>query len=343
MTMPLLIQENISLKQFNTFAINAKAKYFTAIQSLDDVNSLNFNNNFDSLPWFILGGGSNVLFTADFPGLVIKNDIKGIKVISEDNDNVWIQVGAGENWHEFVMYCVERGYGGIENLSLIPGTVGAAPIQNIGAYGVELRDTFHQLEAFDLSEATTRTFTNQECQFGYRDSIFKSDYKNKLAILSVTFKLNKKPIFNLSYGNLKETLDQMQVNDLSLKAVSDAVVRIRQSKLPDPKILGNAGSFFKNPVIPFAQFIELQKTYSQIPSFSMPNSDEVKISAAWLIEQCGWKGKRFGDIGVYDKQALILVNHGGGSGAAIQELAHKIQRSILETFGIELTPEVNFV
>lgn len=338
-----IIQENINLKSLNTFGIDAKTRYFASIQNINELKELLSHSLYKNSHKLILGGGSNILFTSDFPGLVIKNDIKKIQILSEDDMYIWIEVGAGENWHEFVTYCVANGYAGIENLSLIPGTVGAAPIQNIGAYGVELCDVFSELKAFDLKSGNVITFLKEECGFGYRDSVFKNNYKNKFMILSVTLRLNKVPIFHTQYGNIQETLEKMQIEQLNIKAISDAVIKIRRSKLPDPKELGNAGSFFKNPIISMLHFVELKKKFPNIPSFPISEEQKVKIPAGWLIEQCGWKGKRFGDIGVYDKQALIMVNFGNGSGADIQHLAHKIQLSVKKQFEIELSPEVNLI
>ncbi len=338
-----IFQEHASLKHLNTFGIEAKARYFAAVKDVDQFSTLLSEPLFQQLPKFILGGGSNILLTQDFAGLVIKNDIKGIRLLSEDDQHIWLEVGAGENWHEFVMYCVAQGYAGIENLSLIPGTVGAAPIQNIGAYGVELRDVFIELNALNLQTRKTQIFTNEECQFAYRDSIFKNTHKNKYAILSVTLRLNKKPTFHVNYGNIQEMLEKMGIKEFSIKAVSDAVIAIRRSKLPDPKELGNAGSFFKNPIIQMTHFSELQKRFPQAPSFSTENPEAIKVPAGWLIEQCGWKGKRFGDIGVYEKQALIIVNFGNARGKDIQDLAQKIQSSVQHEFGIDLIPEVNFI
>jgi len=343
MTKPLQIQQHASLKPFNTFGIEVKAHYFAPIESIDHLSELLAQKTFHGMPKFILGDGSNILFTKDYEGLVIKNAIKGIQPLSEDDDHIWIQVGAGENWHDFVMYCVEKGYGGVENLSLIPGTVGAAPIQNIGAYGAELSDTFHQLIAANLSDGSIRLFSQEECQLGYRDSVFKNQYKNQYVILAVTFRLNKKPKFRVDYGNLKETLQQMQVKELSIKAISDAVIQIRRSKLPDPKELGNAGSFFKNPLTTSSHLNELRKQYPDMPHFPTQHEDSVKIPAAWLIEQCGWKGKRQGNVGIHDKQALILVNYGAGNSAEIQKLAHEIQQTVYDKFQIKLTPEVNLI
>lgn len=336
------IQENITLKNLNTFGVDAKASYFVKAQNKQDLIQLLSLKEFQHLPKFVLGEGSNILFTQDYPGLVIKVAMKGIQLEQEDDNYVWIQVGAGENWHDFVIYCVKHGYAGIENLSLIPGTVGAAPIQNIGAYGAELKDVFIELTALNLQEGSIRIFKKEDCQFGYRDSIFKHAYKNQFIILSVVLRLSKKPNFNISYGNLKETLELMQIKDLNIKAISDAVIRIRCSKLPDPKKIGNAGSFFKNPIISYADFLKVKKSYPDIPHFNN-SKDTIKLNAAWLIEQCGWKGKRFGNIGVYEKQALILVNYANGTAAEIQELANKIQQSVAKKFGVSLSPEVIYV
>lgn len=337
------IQQNASIKHLNAFGIEAKADHFAVIENTQQLIELLSIQNTHNLPKLILGEGSNILFTKNYAGLVIKNGIKGIQHLDEDNDHYWIKAGAGENWHEFVLYCIQRGYGGLENLSLIPGSVGAAPIQNIGAYGVELKDFLFQLEALNLQTGSIRTFTNAECQFGYRDSTFKNLHKDQYVILNVVFRLNKNPKFHIDYGNLKETLQSMHTGQLNIKAISDAVIHIRRSKLPDPKKLGNAGSFFKNPVIPYTQFQELQTVFSQIPHFLTDNQDLIKLSAAWLIEQCGWKGKRLGNVGVYEKQALILVNYGNGSGLEILELAKEIQSSVKSKFGIALEPEVNLV
>lgn len=337
------IQKNACLKPFNTFGIDAKARYFAAVHTPEELHSILSDKTFAHMPKLVLGDGSNILFTRNYDGLVIKNAIKNIQPVLEDENHVWLKIGGGENWHDFVMYCIQQGYGGIENLSLIPGTVGAAPIQNIGAYGVELCDVFSTLEAMNLQDGSLQTFTHQECQFGYRDSVFKSLYKNQFAILSVVLKLDKKPKFRIEYGNIQETLDAMQIKDLSIKAISDAIIHIRRSKLPDPKELGNAGSFFKNPLISASDFTELKKLFPSIPSFPVENSHSIKIPAAWLIEQCGFKGKRFGDAGVHEKQALILVNYNASNGTAILELAQQIQKSVQEKFSVKLTPEVNLI
>lgn len=343
MQIKLPIQENFTLKNLNTFGVEAKARHFINVQKQEDLQQLLYLEDYRSVSKFILGEGSNTLFTRDYPGLVIKMAIKGIKIIDEDKIHIWIEAGGGENWHDFVMYCVNQDYAGIENLSLIPGTVGAAPIQNIGAYGVELSDVFFQLTAINIQTGSIHTFSNEACHFSYRDSIFKNALKDQYIILSVILRLNKVSNFNIHYGNLKDQLENMQMGELSIKTISDAVMCLRRSKLPDPKKIGNAGSFFKNPIISHNDFVKLQKTYPQIPHFLTDNENTIKISAAWLIEQCGWKGKRFGDIGVYEKQALILVNYAKGSAAEIQNLAEKIQQSVYQQFGIFLNPEVVFV
>jgi UDP-N-acetylmuramate dehydrogenase len=335
----LPIQENVSLKLLNTFGIEAKANYFVLIQNIKELEELLSNTTFHNIPKLILGDGSNILFTKNYEGLVIKNAIKGISLLNEDDNYVWIQVGAGENWHEFVMYCIQHGYGGAENLSLIPGTVGAAPIQNIGAYGVELKDIFFQLEAINLEDGSIRIFTNKECQFGYRDSIFKNSLKQQFVISSVVFRLHKSPKLNTEYSVLKDALQHMPLEKINIKAISDAIIDIRRNKLPNPKILGNAGSFFKNPTITHHHFMKIQKKYPTIPHF-IQSDDSIKINAAWLIEQCGWKGKRLGNVGTYEKQALVLVNYGKGKGTEVLELATQIQKSVLHQFEILLESEV---
>lgn len=341
----MIVQENVSLKPYNTFHIDARAKLFAEINSVDVLRQILKHPQYAQMPKLILGGGSNLLFTQDFDGLVLKINILGIEVIREDEENTWIKAGAGVNWHELVMHCITLGYGGIENLSLIPGTVGAAPMQNIGAYGVEIKDTFDSLEALHIQTGEMRIFHNQECQFGYRESIFKTSLKGQYIITSVMLKLSKYPVVNISYGAIEETLAQMQSGNNKapgIKEVSEAVINIRQSKLPDPKVIGNAGSFFKNPVISFCQYEQLKQEYEKIPAYELPDHT-VKIPAGWLIEKAGWKGKRVGPVGVHDKQALVLVNYGGGNGENIKALALQIQDSVHEKFGIELIPEVNII
>jgi UDP-N-acetylmuramate dehydrogenase len=339
--MQLNIEENKDLKPYNTFGIEATASYFCEIHSIEELQALFREDKFSAMPLLILGGGSNVLFTRDPEGLVVLNKIKGTAVLKEDEQEVLVKVGGGFSWHEFVLYTITRGWGGLENLSLIPGTTGAAPMQNIGAYGVEIKDTFLSLEAVNRTDGSLRTFKADECQFGYRSSVFKTTERDKWVIASVTFRLSKKPQFNTSYGAIQDTLNQRGISELSLQAISDAVVYIRQSKLPDPKLIGNAGSFFKNPVIEEAQFNRLKEHYPVIPSY--PQEDGIKVPAGWLIEQCGWKGYRRGQVGVHDKQALVLVNHGGAKGIELKQLSEDIQASVKEKFGIELEAEVNFI
>ena len=336
------LQQHVNLKPYNTFGISAFAEYFAEIHSVDDLLQIINNETLQNLPKLILGGGSNLLFTQDYKGLIIKNSIKGIEKIKEDQQHVFIKAYAGEVWHDLVQYAINHNYGGIENLSLIPGQVGAAPMQNIGAYGVEIESVLDSLEAIDLQNGKTRIFTKNECNFGYRESIFKKEAKGKYCIISVTLKLNKQPVFNTSYGAIQEMLQKMNVTELNIKAISDAVIHIRTSKLPDPKILGNAGSFFKNPEIAKEQFLQLQQQYLTIPYYPAAE-DKIKVPAGWLIEQCGWKGKRVGNTGSHAQQALVLVNYGNATGEEIKKLSQQIQQSVQEKFGIDLTPEVNFV
>lgn len=292
-------------------------------------------------PDCILGGGSNILFCGNVEGLTVRNNIEGKQIIRENDDTVQVRFGAGENWHECVLWAIEKGYGGIENLSLIPGTIGAAPMQNIGAYGVELKDVFVELEAVHLREKTLQTFDHAACAFAYRESVFKKELKGQFFITAVTLQLTKKNHkLNTSYGAIQTTLEKNKIKSPDIKSISDAVIHIRQSKLPDPAKLGNAGSFFKNPIISKSQFDPIKLAHPNIVSYDLPD-DFVKIPAGWLIEQCGWKGKQIGDAGTYQHQALVIVNHGEASGEDIWQLAQKIQQSVSDKFGIRLTPEVN--
>lgn len=338
----MIVQQNVSLKPYNTFGIDENAAYLAIVDTIDDLDEIFVSGRFRSQKKMILGGGSNILLTRGFTGVVAKNEIRGLHTLNETDDEVLISVGAGENWHQFVLWCVERGYGGVENLSLIPGTVGAAPMQNIGAYGVELRDVFHSLEAYEMKSGKLVNFFKEDCKFGYRSSVFKGDLKDRYVITKVLFKLSKKPSFNIEYGNLKETLDAMNVTELSLKSVSQAVINIRQSKLPDPIEIGNAGSFFKNPIIEKLHFEALEAQFPSIKCYPV-DGDNVKVPAGWLIETAGWKGFRDGDIGVHDQQALVLVNHGNGRGRDLFKLSNEIMKSIQENFGIELEREVNVI
>lgn len=336
------VEKNVSLKPYNTFGLQAKANFFATITSTSELKAMLQNDAYAHLQKLYLGGGSNVLFTQDFAGMVLLNRIKGIAVVKENEEHVWVKAGAGESWHELVMFCVTNNYAGMENLSLIPGTVGAAPMQNIGAYGVEIKDFFESLEALNLATLEVETFDAAACKFGYRESVFKHEKKGKYVIVNVTFRLDKGPTFHVEYGAIRTTLEEMGITELSIKAISDAVIKIRQSKLPNPVEIGNAGSFFKNPEIPKTQFIELKALYPEMPSYPI-NDSTVKVPAGWLIEHAGWKGKRFGEIGVHAKQALVLVNYGNGKGSDIKALAFDIQASVNLKFGIKLTPEVNFI
>lgn len=336
------IRENISLRPYNTFGIEARARYFTTFQQLDDLNEILDSPLIMHHSSLILGGGSNILLTKDFDGLVLKNEIGGIDVVKEEEEFVYVKAGAGVNWHRLVQHCVENGFAGMENLSLIPGNVGASPMQNIGAYGVEIKDIFHELEAFHLKDHSMQTFSLDACEFGYRESVFKRRYKGQFVITSVTYRLNKKPVFHTGYGAVQQELDKMGVQQLSIKAISQAVINIRSSKLPDPKEVGNAGSFFKNPVIEKAHLQNLQQDFPGIPIFPF-DEGRVKIPAGWLIEQCGWKGYRKGDAGCYPKQALVLVNYGQAKGEEIYALSEEILQSVKEKFGIELEREVNII
>jgi UDP-N-acetylmuramate dehydrogenase len=347
------IQENSSLKKYNTFGIDVAAKYFAVFSSVEELAEL---LEFTKSPTtkqqpqtLILGGGSNILFTQNFDGTVLKNELKGIELVSEDDAFVYVKAAAGENWHQFVLHCINKNWAGVENLSLIPGNVGASPMQNIGAYGVEIKDVFHSLDAFHIADKKTVSFNLAGCEFGYRESVFKRKFKNQFVITAVTYKLRKQPNFNTSYGAIEQELERMGVKELSIKAVSDAVINIRSSKLPDPAEIGNAGSFFKNPEIEQSKFEILQSSYPQIAGYALPNGN-VKLAAGWLIEQCGpdgtgvsWKGYREGDAGCHAKQALVLVNYGNADGNAVYKLSEKIVNSVQHKFGVQLEREVNII
>ncbi|HTL08999.1 MAG TPA: UDP-N-acetylmuramate dehydrogenase [Chitinophagaceae bacterium] len=334
------MQENVALRPYNSFGIAASARWFARFHDVDSLQSV--VSALPSVPQLVLGGGSNILFTGNFNGLVLKNEIEGIQVLREDDEFVYIKTGAGENWHKFVLYCIERNLGGVENLSLIPGNMGASPMQNIGAYGVEIKDVFESLEAFHLQDKTVVNFSNEECGFGYRESVFKRRYKGQFVILTVTCKLRKQPQFNTQYGAIAQELEKAGVKDLSVKAISDAVIRIRRSKLPDPAVIGNAGSFFKNPLVGAAQFAALKEQYPAIVGYP-DQQGHVKLAAGWLIEQCGWKGYRRGDAGCHALQALVLVNYGNASGQEILALSNDIVNSVQEKFKVFLEREVNIV
>ncbi|MBX6381161.1 UDP-N-acetylmuramate dehydrogenase [Thermoflavifilum aggregans] len=336
--MPL--EEHYSLKKHNTFGVEACARYFAPIRQMEELEELLIADLWKSMPTLVLGEGSNILFTRDVDGLVLKNEIKGIAVIRETADEVWLKVGGGENWHRFVMFCVGNQYAGVENLALIPGSVGASPVQNIGAYGVEVKEVIEKVVAWHLETHELLHFSNADCAFGYRDSVFKHAYQGRLMIVWVVFRLSKHPVFHTEYAALREELERMGVKTLSLKAISEAVIRIRTRKLPDPAKIGNAGSFFKNPQIPLAQYQALKQQFPDLPSFPV-HADSVKIPAAWLIEQCGWKGYREGDAGVHSQQALVLVNYGKATGKQILDLSERIRQSVHERFGVWLEREVN--
>ena len=334
------IQKNISLTALNSFGISARADWFADFSTTAELDAI--MSHASDLPILVLGGGSNILLTGNFRGIVLKNEIRGMEKIKEDEDFVYVKAGAGENWHRFVLYCIEQQWGGAENLSLIPGNTGASPMQNIGAYGVEVKEIFHELEAYHLRDKTIVRFGLADCGFGYRESVFKGIYRDQFAILTVTYKLRKQPVYNTSYGAIVEELEKAGVKELSIKAISDAVIRIRSSKLPDPAVIGNAGSFFKNPQVPAAVFQTLKNQFPAIVGYPA-NDGSVKLAAGWLIEQCGWKGYRKGDAGCHAKQALVLVNYGHANGKEIFDLSTMILQSVKEKFGVQLEREVNII
>lgn len=334
------IKEHISLKKLNTFGIDVQAAHFVEINSPDDFHALREEKVYKTGKNLVLGGGSNILFTKNYPGLVIKNNLKGIEITRQDENSVWVKVSAGENWHQFVLWCVQQNYGGLENLSLIPGCVGAAPMQNIGAYGVEIKDNCEKVFALDMENGKEIVFTNKDCHFGYRESVFKHELKNKFLITGVIFKLNKKPVFNTSYGAIEQELAAMGVKDLSIKAISDAVIRIRSSKLPDPNEKGNAGSFFKNPEVSKEKHDFLKQQFEKLVSYPLDNGN-FKLAAGWLIEQCGLKGRCVGGACVHDKQALVLVNTGNANGNEVYQLSEEVLQTVKEKFGVTLEREVN--
>jgi len=337
-----MIQENISLKPYNTFGIDAKARYFASFKSQDELSELLNSNAVKQNAQLVLGGGSNLLLTKDYDGIVLKNEIKGIELISQDEMHYYVKSNAGEAWHSFVMHCIKNNYAGVENMSLIPGCVGASPMQNIGAYGVEIKDVFHSLEATNVHDGSSKTFHLEECAFGYRESIFKRKEKGNWIITSVTFRLNKRPVLNTVYGAIEAELDKMNLDTITIKDVSQAVINIRSSKLPNPIEIGNAGSFFKNPVVSMSVYDEIKKHYNSAPCYPI-NESEVKVPAGWLIETAGWKGKNMGNYGVHTNQALVLVNYGGATGKEIYDLSTVIINDIKIKFGIELEREVNII
>ncbi|MCL4118546.1 UNVERIFIED_CONTAM: hypothetical protein GTU68_057845 [Idotea baltica] len=333
------IQQNISLQAYNTFGIDVKAKQFIAINSIVQLKQLLEQQS----DFFILGGGSNLLLTQDIEKLVVHIAFKGIAIVEDNDDHVIVKTAAGENWHQFVLWCINHNFGGLENMSLIPGNVGTAPIQNIGAYGVELKDTCTLVEALEIDSGNLKTFSNDECAFGYRNSVFKNELKGKYIITNVYFKLSKNTHkLNSSYGAIESELKKNGIENPSIKNISDAVIAIRQSKLPDPKELGNSGSFFKNPIISTSKFEKLQEKFPSAPNYKV-SATEIKVPAGWLVEQCGFKGKRIGNTGSHKNQALVLVNYGNATGKEVQELSQLIQKTVLEKFDIAIEAEVNII
>jgi UDP-N-acetylmuramate dehydrogenase len=336
------IKENVNLQAFNTFGIEAYCSFFVEINSVGDFLDLIKLRVYNSHKKLIVGGGSNLLFTRDFDGLVIKNNLKGIRVVSENENEVVVRAAAGEIWHDLVVFCVENNFGGLENLSLIPGCVGASPMQNIGAYGVEIKDTFETLEAYSLIDGEKKIFYKKDCYFGYRESVFKHAYKDQYLITSVSFKLQKNAKVNTTYGSIEAELQAMGVTLPKIKDVSNAVINIRQSKLPDPKVKGNAGSFFKNPEIADAKFLQLKKSFPDIVAYPLDNG-QYKLAAGWLIERCGLKGFELNGAAVHTKQALVIVNQNRATGQAIYDLSDYILKKVNDKFGVTLECEVNIV
>ena len=336
------IQKEISLKPYNTFGIDVKARYFVEVNTVETLIQVLKLNGYPKK--FILGGGSNLLLTEDLDALVVHLNLKGKKVIKEDSRHVYVEVYAGENWHDFVMWTLTQNYGGLENLSLIPGNTGAAPLQNIGAYGVELKDVFESCEVVNLLTLEKNTYSLDDCKFGYRDSVFKNALKNKAVVTSMIVKLSKNNhTLNTKYGAIESKLTEMGITTPGIRDVSQAVITIRQSKLPDPQVLGNSGSFFKNPVIEKSHFEILKAKHPEMPGYPTTNTFHIKVPAGWLIEQCGLKGKRFGDAGVHEKQALVLVNYGNATGKEILTLARYVQKEVEQQFQIIIEPEVNII
>ncbi|MBC7642730.1 MAG: UDP-N-acetylmuramate dehydrogenase [Flavobacterium sp.] len=335
------IQENFSLKKYNTFGIEAKAKEFVAVHSIRDLEIILIENKFKKK--FVLGGGSNMLLTQDIDALVIHINLKGKKIVDQNDDFVWIESQAGENWHELVLWTINQDFGGLENMSLIPGNVGTTPVQNIGAYGTEIKDTFVSCNAINIQNQEIKTFTNADCNFGYRESVFKNELKEQFIITSVIFKLTRRNHkINVSYGDIQKELSDKNIELPTLIDVSNAVISIRQSKLPDPKILGNSGSFFKNPILLKSDFEIIQNKFPEMKFYKISDS-EVKVPAGWLIEQAGFKGKRFGEAGIHKNQALVLVNYGNATGQEILDISTNIQQTVFERFGIKIEAEVNVI
>jgi len=336
------ILHNTSLKPYNTFGINANAKLFVSITTIEDLADLITSHTYKSENQLILGGGSNILLTSDFDGIVIKNNLKGIDIVKDDLTHCYVKVQAGEIWHQFVLHCISSNWAGVENLSLIPGNVGATPMQNIGAYGVEIKDVFESLEAINRLTGDIEVFFADDCNFGYRDSIFKKELKDEYIITSVTYRLSKTPTYNTSYGAIEQELENMGIEEVSIRAISQAVTKIRSAKLPNPTRIGNAGSFFKNPIVSAELFEKIRNEHENTPNYPAAE-DQVKLAAAWLIEKAGWKGKTYGNYGVHKNQALVLVNYGEADGQKIYDLSTEIKLSVKEKFGVDLEREVNIV
>lgn len=337
-----VIHQHVNLRPLNTFGIEAFADFYTEINSAAEFAELIREDIYRQHKKLIIGGGSNILFTADFKGLVIRNRIGGINIVSESEDEVFVKAGAGEVWHDFVMHCIGQGYAGLENLSLIPGCVGASPMQNIGAYGVEIKEVFHELEALSMETGELRIFSKEECAFGYRESIFKRACKDQYLITAVIFRLQKSPKLNTTYGAINNELQAMGISKPGIRDVSNAVINIRRSKLPDPKITGNAGSFFKNPEIPAAKMQELKEKFPDIVAYPLANG-AFKLAAGWLIEQCGLKGFELNGAAVHQAQALVLINKGGCTGADVYRLSQHVMLKVAEKFGVQLEREVNII
>jgi UDP-N-acetylmuramate dehydrogenase len=338
MSSSLSIQRDISLRAFNTFGVEARAHAYLAVTSAEVLNEVRKDAELAALPRLVLGGGSNILLTRDFPGLVLHMQLKGMALVGEDDDAWYVRAAAGENWHEFVQWTLAQGYGGLENLSLIPGSVGASPIQNIGAYGIEIKDRFHALTLFDFETGETRVLDKAACGFAYRDSVFKHALRDRAVVLDVSFALPKKWEANVRYADVMQELAARHIEHPTARQISDAVIAIRTRKLPNPAVIGNAGSFFKNPVVTPQQCDALLAQYPQLVSYPQPDGG-VKLAAGWLIDQCGWKGKTAGAAGVYENQALVLVNRGGASGKDIAQLADAIRADVEQRFGVRLEPE----
>jgi UDP-N-acetylmuramate dehydrogenase len=336
------IKKNFSLLSYNTFHLDVSTEYFAAINTLQDLKQLIADPLYPKVSKLVLGGGSNVLFTKNYKGLVILNNIKGVAVSEENEDEVYVRSGAGVIWNDLVMYCVKENYGGIENLSLIPGKAGAAPVQNIGAYGVELKDLFQELEGVELATGKLKKFSLADCRFGYRDSVFKNELKNLFMITSITLRLQKNPVFNTSYGAIETEMKAMNVEQVNVRAISDAVCNIRRSKLPDPVLIGNAGSFFKNPEVSIEVCNSLKEKFPELIAHKTQHNT-MKLAAGWLIEQCGWKGKTSGHVGMHAKQALVLVNYGNATGQELLNHAKAVQESVIEKFNVLMEMEVNVI